>query len=708
MSQPSQPLDATQAPKARRFNLRPFLPLLNLLAATVLLLGAAFADGRPSVFYDSDSYDLVGKDFQQLIQKAPQSLTFKIRPGLDVGDDPVTTDDDMDPAMMGARSAWYGLFMRSMWQAGNTWPFSIGLWVLAMIQALIGAWVLRLIWRAAAPKAPAWTYLGLVTGLTLLSTLPFFVTFAMPDVFAGFESVAIVLAMLFWDRLKRWELVLLWLLLLACMSFHGSDPILAVPLILGAGLLAWRLGAKFWPQMARAAYVGSAVVLGMLMVKAYALGYQARTGSELHHPPFVMARLLVDGTGKRYLLNHCTDDVTPFVVCRYRFQPMNDTDIVLWSDEYENGVWNIADPKSRIAMEKQEMPFAMAVFFSDPLGQIVASTRNWATQLGMFWVEDPIRNPMAFFRDPYWGSTSLKQLVPNASECKPMGPGCAPPFYMDTLAVWHGFWIVLGLGFASWRLSRKDVLGQVLRRRPDWDAPVVRLFAAAVVLLAATLINAAICGVFSGTFTRYESRVIWLLPLTAGLTACVLAPHVALSRAAKLWLAMEARLRQLAATAKAPAWAEPILARARATPIGRKISPQFIQFGFVGAFGFTVDFLGLELLTEGAQFNPQLAAVLSFVVAVGATWVMNRTWTFREEARDDRRLEEASAYVAVQCTAGVLNLAVFMALVSAVPAFAHGIGLFPAKFAGALAGLGINYFGARYLVFRPSRTTAAE
>lgn len=680
--------------------LRRLAPLLNLIAAAVLLLGAAFADGRPSVFYDSDSYELAGRNFMEIIQKAPDSLTFRMKPGLDIGDDPVTSDDDLDPGMMGARSAWYGLFMRGLWLVGS-------LWLVAAAQALIGAWIVRLLWRSVAPKAPGWSYLATVGALTVASTLPFFVSFAMPDVFAGFMSAAICVAMLYFDRLKRWEIGLLWLLLAACMSFHGSDPILAVPLVLGSGLLAWRLGASLKGQGLRALFVLSALVVGVGLVKAYGFAFELRSGRELRPPPFITARLLVDGPAKRYLLTHCTDDATPFVVCRYRFQPMPDTDTVLWSDEYDSGVFNIADARTRLLMEQQENKLALAVLGYDPVGQIIASTKNWLVQLGFFWVEDPVRNPMVILRDPYWGTTKLKDLIPNSSECKPIGPGCAPPFYMTPLAVWHGLWIVAGLAFVGFRLSRRDVLEAVRRKKPDWSNETVRLFAAAVTLIAAVLINAAICGVFSGTFTRYEARVVWIVPLTAALVCCVLVPHRALAGAGAWLVAMEARLRALAAGAKLPDWAEPVLQRVRAHPLGRRINAQFLQFGFVGAFGFVVDYAVLLLLTGVVQFNAILGRILSFAVAVLATWIVNRTWTFREHARDDRRAEEASSYLAVQCTAFVLNMGVYTALIAAFPGFDHGLALFPPTFAGALAGLGINYLGSRHLVFR-ARPTPAE
>lgn len=674
-----------------KLGLRPLLPLLNLVAAVLLLMGAAFADGRPSVFYDSDSYELAGRNFLEVIQKAPDSLNFKMKPGLDIGDDPVTLDDELDPNMMGARSAWYGLVLRGLFNLGT-------LWLLAAVQAFAVAWVLRLLWRSTAPSAPAWSYLALIGGLSLCSTLPFFTSFAMPDVFAGVAGAVIVLFMLFWDRLKWPELIGLWLLLVAIMSFHGTHPILAVPVTLVSALVAWRLGASLTGQTLRGLAVLAAAVLGLLAVKGYGAAFEVRSGRELRHPPFVAARLLVDGPAKRYLLTHCTDDVTPFVLCRYRFQPMGNTDTVLWSDEPELGVFNIADPRTRLLMEQQEIPFALAVVAYDPLGQIAASARDWLEQVANFWVEDPIRNPQAILRDPYWSSTALRALIFNAGECKPWGPGCAPPFYVATLAVWHGMFLILSLGFMGWRLTRRDVLSAL--RRPDWNAPVVRLVAVALVLVFAVLVNAAICGALSGVFTRYQARVVWLVPLSAGLVATVLVPYGAIA-ATRAWLdRMQARLLAWGRRQKLPAWAEPILARVVAHPLARFVTPQMLQFAVVGGVGFLLHTILVQLLTGLAYLNPILAWLIGFGFAMSVTWTINRGWTFKAHANDAKQHEEASTYLAVQCFAASVNFGVYWAIESGVPLLASGIGLVVPMAAGTAAGMGINYFGSRYLVFR--------
>ena len=532
--------DRAEHPRSPPFELHRLRPLLNLFAAALLLMGAAFAGGRPSVFYDTDHYDLVGRNFIEVIRKAPESLTFAMKPGLHIGDDPVRTDADMEPAFMGGRSAWYGLFMHGLWRVGT-------LWLVAAAQALIAAWVIRLIWRAAAPEAPAWSYLGLTGAMTLVSTLPFFVSFAMPDVFAGIDAAAIVLAMIYWDRLRRWEIAMLWGLLAACMSFHGSLPLLAVPLVLASALVAWRLGASLRGQMLRAAYVGLALIVGVGAFRAYGWAFERRSGVELRPPPFVMARQLADGVGKRYLLEHCTNDVTPFVVCRYRFQPMKDSDDVLsaprWSD---GGVYRVAAPHERLLMSRQQPTLALAVAASDPVGQTIALARDWLLQLGHFAVQEPINNQAVYLRNGYWGkSAAIKRLIPGAAACEARGSACAPPFAKVPLAIWHGLWIVASLGFAGFQLTRPDARQAVSSRAPDWSSPVVRIVAASLALVAAVPINAAVCGAISGPISRYEARIDWLLPLAAGLLACGLIPRRTTAAAATWLRAMETKLRAM-------------------------------------------------------------------------------------------------------------------------------------------------------------------
>jgi hypothetical protein len=146
-------------------------PLLALIAATLLMMAVAFADGRPTVFYDSHSYDVMGRNLIEVVQEYPASIKFKMYKGVTWGDPPVASDRDIDPNTMGARSAYYGAFLHLSWQIGT-------IWLLAAVQSFLAAWVVYLLWRTLAPKAPLWSYLAVVSACVAGSSVSFFTTFS--------------------------------------------------------------------------------------------------------------------------------------------------------------------------------------------------------------------------------------------------------------------------------------------------------------------------------------------------------------------------------------------------------------------------------------------------------------------------------------------------------------------------------------------------
>ncbi len=89
---------------------------------------------------------------------------------------------------------------------------------------------------------------------------------------------------------------------------------------------------------------------------------------------------------------------------------------------------------------------------------------------------------------------------------------------------------------------------------------------------------------------------------------------------------------------------------------------------------------------------------VSFVVAVLATWLVNRAWTFQRHAAQRSLLRELSTYVAVQSVGFAANFAVYTSLVVGVTALQGR--LLPPMVAGTAAGLVINYLGAKHIVFR--------
>jgi hypothetical protein len=339
-------------------------PLLSLIAATLLLMAVAFADGRPTVFYDSHSYDVMGRNLVETIDEYPASIKFKMYKG----DPPVASDRLIDPAVMGARSSFYGAFLHLSWRIGS-------IWLLAAVQSFLAAWVIYLLWRTLAPRAPSWSFLAIVAGCVIGTSVSFFTTFAMPDIFAGIGGAAMVLILTQTDRLKRREVVGLWLLCIYAMAIHKSHLGTGAVMAVAGAALAWMLGLPIVSAGRRMAILLSAVALAWLGGMAADGAYHVRTGYRMGHPPCMMARVLADGPGREYMKSACAKG-EPYVLCKFQANVGNSTDLILWSDRKKLGVFNIASFAERQALEQQETKFVIGTVKFDPAGQL------WTTRCG--------------------------------------------------------------------------------------------------------------------------------------------------------------------------------------------------------------------------------------------------------------------------------------------------------------------------------------
>lgn len=118
---------------------------------------------------------------------------------------------------------------------------------------------------------------------------------------------------------------------------------------------------------------------------------------------------------------------------------------------------------------------------------------------------------------------------------------------------------------------------------------------------------------------------------------------------------------------------------------------RLFRFFLVGSLGFCVD-AGAFSLALAAGINPYLARTLSFLVAVLATFVLNKHYTFRAEGRGN-----PGTYVASQIAGLGLNLAVFSLVIH------HPIRL-PEQYylglaAGSIAAMTLTYQLSKNYVF---------
>ena len=657
----------------------------------LILLVFVLAVGRPAVFTDTRDYMIHGARFYQALHR-----TF-----LNEQPPPPKTPADQaawqklhwqmhfDHSNSGARSPYYGIVLYTLAHRGT-------LWLLTAAQSLTCAWLLYLLWRSMAPGAPAWTYYTMMAALAAGTSLPWVSSFAMPDIFAAVLIMAATLLVFYREQLARWEVIGTIALLGASIVFHNSHLLLAIALVpagVGLGLLL-----KARPRLLKryAAVVLIAVVASMAASWIYAMAIQLKTGDEFRRPPFLVARVLADGPGRAYLRESCARGVK-WVICRFKKLPLDYSDDILWSALPGNGVFNRSSYDDRVGMEKQELSFVLGTVVHHPFSQFGASLLNWGEQLVNFDVDDPLRPPLVFIKHEYWGKTNLVDLIRGVGACGKVGELCLPKVKIVELEIVQIPVAILAAVVLLIALCQRQALGAVKRGEFLWSDPASRATAAALLIMAAIVINAGVCGIFAGPFARYQSRVIWLMPAAAMLLPMALVPE-AVWRASRMtmprgwfdaWQGVQAGL--------APVWS-PVWALFQ--PLWSRLDPAFLRFGVVGAIGFVVDFLVLHTLTGLAGINPFIGQAIAFPLAVLVTWPLNRLWTFKD-AGQDGRLRQGAVYFAVQCAGFAANYVVYSAALLTVPWLQHWL-VIPLAL-GAALGLCVTFAGSKHLAFRARR-----
>ena len=467
-----------------------------VIAGALLILAVVAINGHPSVFTDTDDYYALGKELATAVGLGP--------PPLDLSDFDVkqaAIDAHMGYTQMASRSAIYSVFLYAIESAGT-------LWLVTLVQALAVSWLVMITWRVALPRVRRRTAVVMIGILALVSPLPFFAGFAMPDIFAGVALLAAALLLIYPNQLSRREYLAISATLTFALAVHTSHVLFMVPLIAAGGLaLAW-LGIDRRSAARRLGGVGLAVIVALAANSVYGVAIRLRTGDQLRNQPFLTSRLLADGPGRAYLRHACADG-QPYVLCAFKNKPLNDSEDILWSDLPGTGVFMLSNYATRVRIEEEEARFVLSTLMYAPGAQLIASLRNWGRQLALIQVDDPIRDPVFYLTDPYWKATNLPQVIARIEDCGKRGTACPSRLTVPVSRWWHGGMLVISTLIVLTGAVR-------LRRRESINAPDDRHLLALIAIIAAgILLNAAVCGILSGPFARYQSRIIWLAPMLA-------------------------------------------------------------------------------------------------------------------------------------------------------------------------------------------------
>lgn len=123
---------------------------------------------------------------------------------------------------------------------------------------------------------------------------------------------------------------------------------------------------------------------------------------------------------------------------------------------------------------------------------------------------------------------------------------------------------------------------------------------------------------------------------------------------------------------------------------------RFLRFCLVGCFGFAIDG-GLLYLLVSYGMDPYFVRAFTFPVAVSATWYLNRHWAFAIRSSTPGKGRDYRRYLMVQTVGAVGNYLVYALVLVFLSHTAPNA--LAALAVGSLAGLALNYTGARWWVF---------
>ncbi len=456
----------------------------------VLQMIPALINGYPFIFFDSRGYHNAG-------QAVVQTVLGKSRTNRNIPSETFTDQENLSESPVASpsknsilnnkvipmsRSPYYGAIFYSF--------FKTEIFFLVLFQSLIVAYVSWLVVKQVfwTSRVKPFLIAGIVCAT--LTPLPYFVAYAMPDVFVGLIPLCIFLICYSNSRLSPIELLFCWLILTASISFHTSHTLLTVGLLLTLLIIsAWRpLRPSFFGWVASL----FALSIGILSVVLFAYVSKVVFGSWPQNIPFLTARGIEDGPVIELINNDCGG--YKFAVCQ--LSPLNspDSQQFLWDRE---GPFQTADYDTKQKLSDEDLMVFLTAARAYPKMQVLASFKNFIEQLSLFGLHEFYTARRVFVESAtnYMDDINLKRFQ-NSLAVKDHYPFAAISIIIYVTSL-------VGLF--------------ILAYNTKYCRKAKSTFALTILIFSALLLNSIICGMLSDPHHRYQARIIWLLPFFATL-----------------------------------------------------------------------------------------------------------------------------------------------------------------------------------------------
>lgn len=444
-----------------------------LLVVSGALLWPALLNGQPAYFFDTPGYYNGGA-------AAVGSLAKKL--GIDVADAPtggaIASQVTSSSGVVATRAIAYSVFAYA-----SSWP-NARFYLTVAIQSLVASGILLLWWKRVLPSI-GWRG-GTLAGLAVaaVTSAPWFTSFVMPDIFAGLALLGyLILVHPSTTPLGLGARIFVVFTIALAFTVHASHiPTLVVVAGFAVAHRIWthrrQLGAT---DAIEIGWLSAPILVGFALV----LGSSTLGFSEVSlapkRLPLVLTRSIEDGPGRWYLEKACP--TKRYVICdMFPVMPRRQVDL-LWGP---GGLRARATPEQMDAIRREEPEIVAAAARAYPLQQMSRAAKAFARQIFAVGLDDLSFSMETSLREG--GKMTIEEGGPDRAPIRP---------------------IVNFLIFAS-ALAATLYLAVLMIRAPS--SAVNRLVA---LILIGLLTNAGVTSILSAVAQRYQSRVIWIVPVVA-------------------------------------------------------------------------------------------------------------------------------------------------------------------------------------------------
>lgn len=391
--------------------------------------------------------------------------------------------------VIAGRSIYYGLFALSTYVLSN-------FWLMVYVQGICCAFFIKLTVEKIANLDVIKCYLISLI-LSLFSTIGYFNSMLMPDVFSGLIIVSIVLLILFREKLSKYERCAICFIFIFGMIAHSSHIALA-SLVTALVAISAMLSRNSSPKKGTAfSVVVACIALAVLSEAAFSMATGRILGKAPLRLPFLTAHLVDMGPGTDYLRATCKND--EFAVCQFREKlPVGWVDF-MFATEPSKGVFALASPETKRLLSEEQVRFFVAVLLAYP----AKVARGLAVDV--FEQIISIRMPDFSYGPERWAYFESR-LPPDLWQAMKGSVAFANPAFAQILAAFSYGSAAIGLAFFA-RFAAAELKAATAR-----DRRLHTLVLFGLLVCGSVLLNAAACAILASPLDRFQARVTWLLP----------------------------------------------------------------------------------------------------------------------------------------------------------------------------------------------------